>query len=384
MGLERIVGEAASKLTSKTFGGVSKESAMEAIKAAVKAGEEAVAKVTQELQAFKGKTAQEMAELTSKNDRVILQTKAEAQAAVEAAKKQAAEQVKAAAEQVKAAKTAARAPKVFEKALPNGGKEVRKVSANGATMVKEYNADGKLLKYSVTQLDGSIRRTTFDPITGKPVKTYTNIGGDKLVEYKEGSSSITKAVNKKKVKAEKPTLVSQSEPKRIYKSDWGREGGYEVTRTYSDGSKEVVQKFTEGNNNRTVVRKTNAKGTQTEEKITWEDGNYRLNRYNPEKRTSENTESYDIGNGIKLITTNRSVYLPHEGVPTTTGSDYIIGKAKVTADRIKDEFGLYTDKYRIKVTYPKETGRKPVVIKAGTESDINRLQREIYNEFGKA
>ena len=377
MGLERIVGEAASKLTSKTFGGVSKESAMEAIKAAVKAGEEAVAKVTQELQAFKGKTAQEMAELTSKNDRVILQTKAEAQAAVEAAQKQA-------SEQVKAAKAAARAPKVFEKALPNGGKEVRKVSANGATMVKEYNAEGKLVKYSVTQLDGSIRRTTFDPITGKPVKTYTNIGGDKLIEYKEGSSSITKAVNKKKVKAEKPTLVSQTEPKRIYNSDWGHEGGYEVTRTYSDGSKEVVQKFTEGNNNRTVVRKTNAKGTQTKEKITWEDGNYRLNRYNPEKRTSENTESYDIGNGIKLITTKRSVYLPNEGVPTTTGSDYIIGKAKVTADRIKDEFGLYTDKYRIKVTYPKETGRKPVVIKAGTESDINRLQREIYNEFGKA
>ena len=91
MGVERIVNEAASKLTSKTFGGVSKESAMEAIKAAVKAGEEAVAKVTQELQAFKGKTAQEMAELTSKNDRVILQTKAEAQAAVEAAQKQAEE-----------------------------------------------------------------------------------------------------------------------------------------------------------------------------------------------------------------------------------------------------------------------------------------------------
>ena len=376
MDVKCIVSESASKLTSKTFGGVSKESAMEAIKAAVKAGEEAVAKVTQELQAFKGKTAQEMAELTSKNDRVILQTKAEAQAAVEAAQKQA-------AEQVKAAKAAARAPKVFEKALPNGGKEVRKVSANGATMVKEYNAEGKLVKYSVTQLDGSIRRTTFDPITGKPVKTFTNIGGDKLLEYKEGSSSITKAVNKKKLKAQKPTLVSQTEPKRIYKSDWGHEGGYEITRTYSDGSKEVVQKFTEGNNNRTVVRKTNAKGKQTEEKITWENGNYRLNRYNPEKRTSENTESYDIGNGIKLTTTNRSVYLPHEGLPTTTGCDYVLGKAKVTADRIKDEFGLYTNKYRIKVSYPKETGRKPLVIKEGTESDINRLEREIYQEFGK-
>ena len=33
-------------------------------------------------------------------------------------------------------------------------------------MVKKYNAEGKLVKYSVTQLDGSIRRTTFDPITG--------------------------------------------------------------------------------------------------------------------------------------------------------------------------------------------------------------------------
>ena len=108
-----------------------------------------------------------------------------------------------------------------------------------------------------------------------------------------------------------------------------------------------------------------------------------MNRYNPEKRTREYTESYDIGNGIKLTTTNRSVYLPNEGVPTTTGCDYFLGKAKVTADRIKDEWGMYTDKYRIKVTYPKETGRKPVVIKAGTESDINRLEDEIYQEFSE-
>ena len=109
-----------------------------------------------------------------------------------------------------------------------------------------------------------------------------------------------------------------------------------------------------------------------------------MNRYNPDKRTSEYTESCKLNNGVMLTTTNRSVRLPHEGVPTTTGCDYIIGKAKVTADRIKDEFGLYTDKYRIKITYPKETGRRPVVMKAGTESDINRLQRETYNEFGKA
>lgn len=381
MGIEQIVGEAATKLASKTFGGVSKESAMEAIKAAAEkariAGEEAVAKVTQELQAYKGKTVQEMAELTSKNDRIVLQTKNEAKAAVEAAQKQA-------AEQVKAAKTAARAPKVFEKTLPNGGKEIRKVSANGATMVKEVNANGQTVKVSVTQLDGSIRRTTYNPVTGKPVRTYTNIGGDKLIEYNEGSSSITKAVNKKKVKAEKPTLVQQTEPKRIYNSDFGREGGYEVTKTYSDGSKEVVRKFTEGHNNRTVTQKTNANGVQTEEKIVWENGGVRINSYNPDKRTSSHMESYRLDNGLKHTTINKSVYLPNEGVPTKTGSEFAVGNAKVTANRIKDEYGLYTDKYKIKVTYPKDTGRKPLVIKEGTESDIKHLKGEIYEEFGKA
>lgn len=381
MGVERIISEAATKLTSKTFGGVSKESAMEAIKAAAEkariAGEEAVAKVTQELQAYKGKSAQEMAELTSKNDRIVLQTKNEAKAAIEAAQKQA-------AEQVKAAKTAARTPKVFEKTLPNGGKEIRKVSANGATMVKEVNANGQTVKVSVTQLDGSIRRTTFDPTTGKPVRTYTNIGGDKIIEHKEGSSSITKAVNKKKVKAEKPTLVQQTEPKRIYNSDWGREGGYEVTKTYSDGSKEVVQRFTEGNNNRVKVIKTNANGNVTESKITWENGAERVEQYNPDKRTNRHIESYSLKNGLKHTTINKSVYLPNEGAPTKTGSEFAVGNAKVTANRIKDEYGLYTDKYKIKVTYPKDTGRKPLVIKEGTESDIKHLKDEIYEEFGKA
>ena len=375
MGVEQVVSEASKQLISKTFGGVSKESAIAAIKAATekmaKAGEEAVAKITQELQAYKGKSAQEMADLTSKNDRVILETKAEAKAAVEAAKKQAAEQLKA-----------ARAPKVFEKALPNGGKEVRKVSANGATMVKEYNADGKLLKYSVTQLDGSIRRTTFDPITGKPVKTFTNIGGDKLVWYKDGNSSITKAVNKKKVKAQKPTLVSQTDPKRIFYSDYGREAGYEITRTYSDGSKEVVQKFTETNNKRTIVRKLNAQNVQTEEKITWENGSEKINRYNPDKKTREYVEVIKLKNGLKLKTANSTVNLPNDGIATITGCEYAIGNAKLTATRIKDEYGLYTDKYRIKVTFPKETGKKPLVINEGTEGQINNLQNKIYSYFG--
>ncbi len=381
MGVEQIIGEATAKLNPKIFGRVPIKNAeaaiREAAEKAAKVGEEAVAKVTQELQAYKGKTMKEMAELTSQNDKIVLQTRAVAKAAIEAAQKQF-------AAQIKSAKAAARAPKVFEKILPNGGKEVRKVNANGATMVKEYNADGKLLKYSVTQLDGSIRRTTFDPITGKPVKTFTNVGGDKLIEYKEGSSSITKAVNKKKAKAEKPTLVSQTDPKRIFKSNWGNESGYEVIKTYSDGSKEVIQRFTEGNNNRVATRITDINGIQIEERILWENGTKRISLYNPDLRTKEIIEEYTLNNGFKCKMIEKSVYLPHEEIPTITRREYVIGEAKVTAKRIQDEVGMYTDKYKIKVTYPKETGKKNVLIKEGTEKNINTYISEIYEDYGKA
>lgn len=379
MGVEHIVGEAATKLASKTFGGVSKESAMEAIKAAAekvaKAGEEAVAKVTQELQAYKGKSAQEMAELTSQKDAVILQTKNEAQAAVEAAQKQA-------AEQVKAAKAAARAPKVFEKTLPNGGKEIRKVSANGATMVKEYNANGQLLKVSVTQLDGSIRRTTYNPVTGKPVRTYTNIGGERLIEYKDGANSVTKAVNKKKARAEKPTLVSQSEPKRIGESEWGRESGIEIKRTYSDGSEEVIQKFAGGNNNRVVAKKVDADGRLMEKTIVWESGAKRIERFD-RNGVREKTEEYLAGNGVRVRDCSKVAYLPEAGGRIEIGGEYSVGKAKITGTRLKDEFGFYTDKYKIKITYPKETGKEPVVIKEGTIQDIQAQKTALYNEFAK-
>ena len=96
MGVERIVNEAASKLTSKTFGGVSRERAMEAINTAVKAGGWGGGIVSRELQGFRGKTAQGMGELTSKNERVILQKKKETRAAGKATQKQAADQVTAA------------------------------------------------------------------------------------------------------------------------------------------------------------------------------------------------------------------------------------------------------------------------------------------------
>ena len=43
-------------------------------------------------------------------------------------------------------------------------------------MEKVVNKDGKTIQINVEQLDGSVRRTTYNPETGKPIRTYTNTG----------------------------------------------------------------------------------------------------------------------------------------------------------------------------------------------------------------
>ena len=67
---ENVIKTAESGLKKKAFGGVSLESAKEAIQKTAdgvkQLAENAIGSVQQELQNFKGKSAQEMAEMTSK------------------------------------------------------------------------------------------------------------------------------------------------------------------------------------------------------------------------------------------------------------------------------------------------------------------------------
>ena len=73
---ENVIKTAESGLKKKAFGGVSLESAKEAIQKTAdgvkQLAENAIGSVQQELQNFKGKSAQEMAEMTSKKDAVII------------------------------------------------------------------------------------------------------------------------------------------------------------------------------------------------------------------------------------------------------------------------------------------------------------------------
>ena len=351
-----ITKEAYSALKSKALGGVSKESAQsaisEAVNKAVRLGEEAVGKVQQEMQALKGKTAKEIADITSQKDIAVFSAKQEAAEAIKKAKDEAAEAIKKA----KATKTA-------EKILPNGNKEIRKVNKNGAVMVKEYNAAGQLLKSNVTTLDGSIRRTSYNPITGKPVKTFTNTSGeDMLIEYQDAGKTKMIRVNNKKVKPQKPTLVSQTQPQYV-KSAWMGESGTGFERIYSDGSKEKITKFVDSCGNsrtRTVLERYDKDGKLVYDKTVWSEGNtVREHIYKEGRKISKES---GVFNGQKYIHEVEDIYDKQSGSYVVVKAKKQMGDEKTVFTALKDEFGFYKGTYRAKTTYPKDSGKKPVIL----------------------
>ncbi len=229
-----IAEEAIKSLQKKTLGGVSAESAHAAIKKgindAVILGEEALGKVAQELQQFKNKSAQEIAELTSKNDQLVLSVKKDAEKTIASANEKAEKTVATVNEKLAKAK----AVKSHAKTLDNGNTEIRKVNKNGAVMVKEVTPAGKTVRVEATTLDGSYRKTVYDPSTGKPVKTFTDVNGDKLIEYKDGKLVSAKAINAKKVKPEKAVAIS--EPQVLSKENCNGFFEIKTQQKMSDGS----------------------------------------------------------------------------------------------------------------------------------------------------
>lgn len=106
-------------------------------------------------------------------------------------------------------------PKIFEKELSNGNKLITKVNKNGAVMKTELTKDNNKVSCSVETLDGMVKRTTYNPITSKPVKTFSTSSGAPIeIKYDEKGRYIEKkAINAKKQKAEMPKEIPST--KRI-------------------------------------------------------------------------------------------------------------------------------------------------------------------------
>lgn len=365
--ISEIVSTASKSLKNRTLGGVTNESALSAIevgvKEAVKKGEaavskalregsEAIGKVKEELQVFKNKSAQEMAELTSQKDEIILQTKAQA-------------------------KKEARKVKVFEKILPNGNKEIRKANKNGAVMVKEVSADGKNIKTQVTTLEGDYRKTTYNPQNGKPIKTFTNVNGENLIEYSaEGVMSSQKAVNVKKVKSLKPTLVTQTEPKPV-KTEYSGEIGAAFDRIFSDGSKETITRVTRRSDSgygykveRTIVQKFDKNGKEVGEITNWPENNStRTFLKNVKPNIDRHMQEYTDHHGTYIKIIADKIYDKTTNSWNICSGEYQKGSQKTIYKVIKDEFGLMTDKYDVKIF----DGKKLIEKKVVSYNEISKL-----------
>ena len=377
----------AQTLKSKAFGGVSKESAEAGIELATKRtaelGNETIGKLQREMQELKGKTAKEIADITSQKDDVILQTKKEAQTEINKVK----EGANAAIQSAKKALKKAKASKIIEKILPNGNKLIRKANNNDAVMEKEIallkNKNGEIsehmLNAKVTDLAGNVRKTKYNPLTGKPINTYTDTVKPRLYEYdSKGQNTAIKDVNVKKVKPEKPTLVTQTEPHEINAGPSG-ERAIGVERIFSDGSSETIAKITNPNNPRVIVAKKDPNGQVYERTTTWtENKSQRIERFEKDGIYSETEKFIDTNNQLFSRTTysakdqmsNRRICIGEKVMNS-------IGKKQIK--RQKDEFGFYTDTYKGKYTFLKDSNKKTIKLE-GTKEEIDKLVKDIENK----
>lgn len=377
----------AQTLKSKAFGGVSKESAEAGIELATKKtaelGNETIGKLQREMQELKGKTAKEIADITSQKDAVILQTKKEAQTEINKVK----EGANAAIQSAKKALKEAKASKIIEKILPNGNKLIRKANNNGAVMEKEIallkNKNGEIsehmLNAKVTDLAGNVRKTKYNPLTGKPINTYTDTVKPRLYEYdSNGKNNTVKDVNIKKLKSTKPTLVTQTEPHEINAGPSG-ERAIGVDRIFSDGSSETIAKITNPNNPRVIVAKKDPSGQVYERATTWTENNsQRIERFEKDGTYIETEKFIDTNNQLF----SRTIYSAKDQMSNRRiciGEKVMNSIGKKQIKRQKDEFGFYTNTYKGKYTFLKDSNKKTIKLE-GTKEEIDKLVKDIENK----
>ena len=339
---ENVIKTAESGLKKKAFGGVSLESAKEAIQKTAdgvkQLAENVIGSVQQELQNFKGKSAQEMAEMTSKKDAVIL-----------GKDKQIAQKDEQLNIIQKALNTAKSIKEGKPKKLKNGNYEISKVNKNGAKMTTEKTADGKLVKVSVETLDGDVRTTRYSLETGKPKSTYTNVNEETTLKYdNDGKLKSKDLVNVKKSSVQKPKLVSED----IISTD-KRTGIDNIKKTYSDGSYQMIE-YSKSAQTPLASEKFNKEGKLVEKARTTLDNSGKVASTTTEKLNPETGKSVEIIDQYADGTSSRKLF-------NEEGKFY--KKEEKTKQGLKRIVTAKTDKYgnvddsnpTLKYVYPKES-----------------------------
>ncbi len=254
------------------------------------------------------------------------------------------------------------------KVLPNGNIEATKVNKNGARMTVEYlpNDARTPIAYKVEDVDGYVRKTKLNPVTGKPIQTYTDTNGGHKYEYLPNGVKITR-VNAKKAKTSKPTVISKQviSENRDYAV---------IQRNFSDGTYEVA----EFNKERGIIYK--GKIFNSDKKLIYEyknvtTGSTKIHKeffLNPEDgRMTKSIENTDLGDGkFKKFTayydTADMGYLKTESINEH-------GMKKVVKAKVDAEFG-FVDKNHPDViyTYPKESPIKTARYGFGKDFSVGK------------
>lgn len=333
--VSQIQRKAACYLQNRTLGGVTKESATTAIEVAVKdsleIGEQAATKIEQQL-----KTERE-------NQKIITKSLNNTVSMLETKLQEAQKDFDTAMQQAKAKIRDIRKPKTITKTLENGNTETRKVNLNGATMVHEVSPSGKAVKTEVTLLDGSKRRTTYNPTTGKPMKTFTNVNEDKIIKYDhEGKSIKQEAVNVKKVVTEKPKMVAQE----ILED---KNGVAIIKRSFSDGSYEIIN-YSKTKKAAFFEKRFDANGTLKSETQSYFNSDGLLSKETKIYEEEKITEKIIDAKKFKKITR-----YGNDDCITEQIYEYPSGHKKIIKST-KDEYGFINESNRtVKYIYPKTT-----------------------------
>lgn len=256
--IQKIAAESAATLKGKMMGGVSRESAVDAITgAATKVADIMTEEARVAQRNFQSSIDQmrrtHAQEIASKDTFIRGQAAeiTETKSALTQSQQENAtlgKKLSGLADRIKRAATFRRI-----KTNPDGTEVFAKSNVNGAKMEKVVNKDGKTTQINVEQLDGSVRRTTYNPETSKPIRTYTNTGKEpvEIIYDQYGRSVKTRKVNVKKADAQnvpKPTVVST----KILRDD---DGVRELESQMSDGS---IKKVMISKKNGEVIQSSHA------------------------------------------------------------------------------------------------------------------------------
>ena len=314
--LNRLAETAVNGLEKSMLGGIKKESAVKAIKNVAEEGSRQIEQLTQT-------ASSQSARITGLSQEVqeAAQQLQNANASLAYAQGELATKDKALAgttEQLtktKADLSNAKSTKKGVSKLKDGTIQEVAVNKNGTRMKKITGANGNVKSYEVEQLDGSVRKTEFDSLSGKRVKTKTNTTGEEVTMDYDLAGKNTKVSAKTEPK---PELVKRS-----------KVDNNKIVEEFSDGSKTVRTQFL-GNEfvkSSSRIEKFDKAGNKTE-------------LYTEKIKTDGAKESLHVNYGDDTVVTK--VYTTNDGlerIQEKTLSTNEFGEKFVSQSKYKSEAG---------------------------------------------